>query len=120
MEASILWYSKMLGFEVLDSKDFSDSGFKQANLKQGNTLLELIELNSALVPSEVIQDYNSKTRLTGFFKIGFRVSDFDKLMDHLLDNDVEIHGNVVRDDHSGKRMVIIKDPDENRIQFFEK
>ena len=33
---------------------------------------------------------------------------------------IEFHGQVVHDANSGKKMVIIRDPDGNRIQFFEK
>lgn len=119
LDSSIAWYEKMLGFEIIDKREYAEAGFKQANLKGGNALLELIELDSALEPKNVIAEYNSKTRLTGIFKIGFLVSEFDKSVDHFKQNDAEFHGNIVVDEKTGKRMIIIKDPDENRIQIFE-
>jgi len=119
IDASLIWYTKMLGFNIMDNSEFPEIGLKQSNLQRGNSKIELIELNSALKPTEVIPNYNSKTRLIGLFKIGFLVSEFDKLMDHLKENDVNFHGNVVINEATGKRMVIIKDPDENRIQIFE-
>lgn len=119
MDTSIAWYSEMLGFEIIDKREYPESGFKQANLKRDNAIIEIIQLNSAFSAKDVIPDYNSKTRLIGFFKIGFLISDFDEFMTHLAKKNVEYHGKVVLDNDSGKRMVIVKDPDDNRIQLFE-
>ena len=59
-------------------------------------------------------------RVTGFFKIGFLVTEFDMWIDHLTNEKVDFYGNIVTDHTSGKRMAIITDPDGNRIQIFEK
>ena len=59
-------------------------------------------------------------RVTGFFKIGFLVTEFDMWIDHLTNEKVDFYGNIVTDDTTGKRMAIITDPDGNRIQIFEK
>ncbi|MDT0606015.1 VOC family protein [Croceitalea rosinachiae] len=120
IENSITWYTNNIGFEILNKKEYPEAGFKQANLKRGNVLIELIELNSAISPKDAIANYNSKTRITGFFKIGFLISDFDKWISHLTTQRVEFHGTIVNQQESHKRMAIIKDPDGNRIQFFEK
>ncbi|MEL7124498.1 MAG: VOC family protein [Bacteroidota bacterium] len=120
IEHSITWYTNNIGFEVLNNNEYPDAGLKQANLKRGNILIELIELNSAISAKEVIPDYNNKTRVQGIFKIGFLISDFDRWIDYLKKQKVEFHGRVVNQPESDKRMVIIKDPDGNRIQFFEK
>jgi len=119
MDSSIQWYSSMLGFELASSSTSEELGFKQSNLNNGNTRLELIELNAALLPQEAIPDYNTKTRLVGIFKIGFVVPEFERLIAHLQKRKAVFHGNIVKDQESGKRMVIIKDPDGNRIQLFE-
>ena len=58
--------------------------------------------------------------IDGFFKIGFLVDEFDAWVNRLREAEVEIHGRVVTDKNLGKRMLIIKDPDGNRIQLFEK
>ena len=120
IDASIDWYSNILGFTVLNKVESEARGFKQSNLERGNILLELIELDAALDAKDVVPDYNSKTRLIGFFKSGFIVVDFDKWIVHITRHQVTVHGTVVTDPNSGKRMVIIKDPDGNRIQLFEK
>lgn len=120
IDQSIQWYSDILGFEILNQTESEKMGFEQANLKRGAILIELISLQSAVSPSDVIPDYSSKTKLHGFFKTGFLVGDFDQWMDHLNRLKVDFHGRVVIDQLSGKRMVIVKDPDGNRIQIFEK
>ncbi len=119
MASSIAWYTEMLGFEIVDKRELPEAGFKQANLKRGNALVELIQINSALEPKKVIPGYNPKTRLTGIFKVGFLVSEFDTFLYHLKANNANFQGNVVVEQNTGKRMIIIKDPDENRIQIFE-
>lgn len=120
LNTSLDWYSEVLGYEILNNKNFPEMNFKQANLKRGDSAIELIELGSAISPAEVISDFNSKSKLIGLFKIGFRVENFDKWIKHLEQSKVNFHGRVVIDELSGKRMVIFKDPDDNRIQLFEK
>ncbi|NNK11095.1 MAG: VOC family protein [Flavobacteriaceae bacterium] len=119
MDASISWYSENLGFEIINLNEYPKAGFKQANLKRGNNRIELIELKSALSPDTAIPDYDGKTRLIGFFKMGFSVSNFDVFIEHLNENKVKFHGTIVVNEETKKRMVIVKDPDENRIQLFE-
>lgn len=119
-DASISWYSNVLGFEVINRLESVERGFKQTNLKRGNILIELIELNKAVHLKDVVPNYNDKTRTIGFFKIGFWVTDFEKWIDHLTDKKVDFYGSIVTDDSTSKRMVIITDPDGNRIQIFEK
>jgi len=120
IETSINWYSNVMGFIVLDKTESQERGFIQSNLKRENILIELIELEFAVTAKDVVPNYNEKTRIVGFFKTGFLVSDFDKWINHLTNQKVNFHGNVIADNISGKRMIIIKDPDGNRIQIFEK
>ena len=120
IEKSIDWYSKNLGFELLNKNESKEFEYKQANLKRGGVLIELIELGSAVSPEIVIPNYTAKTRVKGFFKVGFLIADFDQWIEELTKLKVEFHGSVVKSNETGKKMVIIKDPDGNRIQLFEK
>lgn len=119
VENSIEWYSKNLGFEVLNRVDMSDRGFKQANLKRGSALVELIELNTAISQAELLQNRPQRSRIQGFFKFGFTVSELDSWVEFLTESGVQFNGSVVEDPNSGQRMVIVLDPDGNRIQLFE-
>lgn len=118
--ASINWYTNKLGFEVMNRVEWAERGFKQANLSRGNILIELIELDKAVNIKDVVPSYSNKMRTVGLFKIGFRVTEFDKWIDHLTNEKVNFYGSIVTDDITGKKMVIITDPDGNRIQIFKK
>ncbi len=120
IDSSIVWYSNNLGFKVLDQVNFEDIGLKQANLENRNIKIELIQSNKTLYAEDILKNQPKKTLIAGFFKFGFLVSDFTGMIKQLEINNVNFHGRIVQDENSGKKMVIIKDPDGNRIQLFEK
>ncbi len=119
IETSVNWYSEILSYEVFNQTENEEFGIKQANLTRNNALLELIELNSAISQKTVLKDQPKNARISGFFKLGFEVSNFDEWIQFLNKKKVELQGNVVIDPNSKKRMVIILDPDGNRIQLFD-
>ena len=118
IQASQKWYNEVLGFEVVLESQITE-GFTILNMKRGTAALELIQLPGALSPAEAIENYNPKTRIKGFFKIGFQVKNLDQWVKFLKKKEVQFNGDVVEDPVSGKSMVIILDPDGNRIQLFE-
>ena len=120
IDQSIEWYTKKLGFEVIDRVDLEKRGLSQSNLKNGDTRLELIELSTALSIDDLLDESAKSSRVKGFFKFGLTVSKFDEWVSHLEAVKAEFHGEVVKDNSTGKRMIIIRDPDGNRIQIFER
>ena len=118
IQASQQWYTEILGFEVVLESEIAEE-FTILNLKRGNSALELIQLPGALSPAEAIENYHSKTRIKGIFKVGFQVKDLNVWVDFLKKQEVQFNGGVVEDPVSGNPMVIILDPDGNRIQLFE-
>lgn len=89
-------------------------------MQRPGLLLELIELETAVMPSEITGADGEEARLGGFFKVGFRVSDFDAWYRKAEQSGVKFRGRVVNNPVSGKRTVIMLDPDGNRVQLFEK
>ena len=120
VDTSINWYDNTLGFEVLNRVDMSERGLRQANLKHGDAALELIELSTALSPKDLLKGKPKKTKIAGLFKFGFAVNDFDEWAKFLTDKIPGLEDQIVNDPNTGKKMVIILDPDGNRIQLFEK
>lgn len=120
IDSSITWYREKLGFSISNRVDMEDRGFRMANLKRGNALIELIESKTAIHPKEILEGKPKRTLIAGFFKFGFMVKKFDKWVVYLKASGVDLHGDVVRDKATGKQMLIIKDPDGNRIQLFER
>lgn len=118
MGSSRDWYTQALGYEVR-SENKIEGRFEIVNMQRGTAALELIELASAESPKSVIPNFTAKTRLHGIFKIGYEVQDLDPWIDHLRKLQVQFQGEVVQDPNTNRRMVIILDPDGNRIQLFE-
>lgn len=120
IDTSINWYKQHLDFNVIHRFQSEDNEFRQASIVCGNILIELIEIKSSVTADELLKNKPKRTMIDGFFKIGFLVDEFDAWVNRLREAEVEIHGRVVTDKNLGKRMLIIKDPDGNRIQLFEK
>ena len=119
IDSAIAWYSKKLGFELVNRVDMPKRGFSQANLKRQGALIELIQTNKTLNPKDLLAGKPKKTKIGGFFKLGFQVADFDVWVKWLKKVKVNFYGSVVKDPVSGKRTVLLLDPDGNRIQLFE-
>ena len=115
IETSINWYSTNFGFEVVNETELENRGIKMANLTLGNTKVELIESNTAIDPFE-----DQKGIALGIFKVGYIVTSFDQWKDHLISKNAITERQVVTDPITNKRMLIVLDPDGNRIQLFEK
>ncbi len=119
IDQSISWYQRNLGFEVVNKVEREDLGFKQSNLSREGFALELIEDDYSVAVAEIKEGKHRRTKPQGYFKLGFLVSDLDVWIAFLTEKGVAFHGDAVTDPVSGKRMVIILDPDGNRIQLFE-
>ena len=117
MDVALDWYSKVVQLEIINQQAVESRGIRQANLSNGSLQVELIEISSSVDPASLTAD---KVRFQGLFKFGVNVDQFDKWLEHLNQNEVTFNGDVVTDVESGKRMVVVLDPDGNRIQFFEK
>lgn len=95
------WYSQNLDFEV---------GKKQSLLRDG---FEII----LKTPEDLMARVDGYQQ--GFFKFGFQTNQFNELFRYLQKNEVEFVGGIIQDENLGKRSFLVKDPDGNRIQFFE-
>ena len=120
IDASIEWYSRTLEFDVVNTNIAEEMQFRHANLKYGNVLLELIELGSSLDPAEAIEGFTPKTYLQGLFKVGFAVSDLETRVAGWKEAGIAMKGDIVRDPVTKRQMIILLDPDGNRIQLFER
>lgn len=116
-DTSADWYINNLGFELLNKTNLEERGIKQGNLKLGHAKIELIESTTSIDPT----DNNTKKGLVqGIFKIGFIISNFDDWKTHLINKQLITENDIVVNPLDNKRMLILKDPDGNRIQLFEK
>ena len=86
IDISIQWYSKYLGFESVNRIDVVERGFSQANLKRGEALIELIELETSIDLNDLLVDKPRGTRVNGYFKFGFSVTDFESWINFLIES----------------------------------
>ena len=119
MGASLDWYQQLFKLNVASDVTLSERGLRIVNLKGSNMQLELIEFSDSEDQKPLGVDNSQDARLPGFFKIGFIIDDFDARLEQIKKSNNTTKGEVVIDPIGGKRMILILDPDGNRIQFFE-
>lgn len=119
IDSSIAWYKKVIGLELRNRTDAPERGFIQANLHNKEMLIELIQVDSSLPGSSILEKYPQKTRIRGFTKLGFVVKDIDGLFQRLKDQNIKFTGRMVTDPVNNKKTFLVNDPDDNLIQFFE-
>lgn len=116
IQRSIAWYENTFGFTVVNQTNIDERGLKQANLQYQGIRLELIELSTSV---DITENGTKRVLAQGIFKIGYSVSDFETWEDRFLNLNLITTNDVVSDPITAKKMMIIKDPDGNRIQIFE-
>ena len=119
IDSSISWYKKILGLQLRNRTDAPERGFIQANLHNKEMLIELIQVDSSLSGSKILENHPPRTRIRGFMKFGFYVKDIESLYKQLKDQNIKFTGRMVADPVNNKKTFLINDPDDNLIQFFE-
>ena len=119
IDTAVQWYTDKLGFELRNRNELPERNIRQANLQRGHALIELIQIGTALFPDDLLADQPRGTELAGVSKFGFSVADFDRWIEFLTAAGTEFLGRVVQDPVSGKKTIILKDPDGNLVQLFE-
>jgi catechol 2,3-dioxygenase-like lactoylglutathione lyase family enzyme len=120
IDASITWYCEVLGLNQYNRVDSKERGFKQVNLQNEFMLIELVELVEMVTPDEALKAFAQKTKLAGIHKVRFLVDEIEVFHNKLEKLGVEFYGNIVKDVVSGNSTFLVKDPDGNILQFFEK
>ena len=90
IDASVKWYSDILGFSVTNRNFIPNSIFKSALLKKGDFYLELFQ-HEKILPRPVESNVSyAGPETIGFRQIAFTVSDPQKLTEILKKKGVEI------------------------------
>lgn len=121
LEKSSDWYSDI--FEVEVYKKVSYPEYDSLNihlLKNEHFEFELVERNSSVAINDLIANYNVKEKpLLGFYKISFQVDNIQKIYDRIRKEKIEFHMDLSTDEEFKMKSFIIKDPDNNLLQFQE-
>ena len=116
---SVAWYQSVFGLKGKTEVNDPNQAYKIRILESSNYLLEILELKGSLKRDELLKGKPNGTELQGHFKIGFGISHVDEWLKHLKSLDIEVP-QVWTDSATGKKNFIIKDPDGNLVQFFER
>lgn len=104
------WYSHVLGLERLTAVDDDARGVHIRILSDGTVGLELIEARDREAPPQ---------QHRGLFKAGLFVTDIHAAHDWMLDLGAEVDPRPVTDTAMQVITFVLRDPEGNRVQFFE-
>jgi len=119
MDRSYEWYQDVLGFHLkAGNYEQIKRDFHQVNLVRANLEIALFQDDSSISRTDIVDSY--RKRVKGFLQIGFHVSDFEKWENSIRNQKVQIVGYIIYDAFSGKRTLLITDPDKNMIYISER
>ncbi len=117
LDRELAWYRDTLGFTVY-SVGTQASGAGYALLQQGAALIELLQSPMAKSLAEVAPRIGDPSQLHGFFKGGLVVSDIERVSRQLLLRGVRLAFGLTRPDGGPYRVLGVRDPEGNLLQFF--
>lgn len=120
VEASVAWYGKVFGFEVVRKMELPGRGLRIFLVRTPGALLELVEAEAATAPAVLKPPLERRLLLHGVFKVGFRVGDLDEAIRRLEALGVELRGKVFTEPDGSFRSLQVEDPDGNVVQVFER
>jgi catechol 2,3-dioxygenase-like lactoylglutathione lyase family enzyme len=119
LEESTAWYQRVLGLRIVEKKDFPQQGLKIAFLESQGFRLELVDLKGS-VSAGSCADVSNPAALRGFGKYAFQVDALEDVVVSLQKSGVAILHDFRKSATAGDQSVIIKDPDGNWLQFFQR
>ena len=117
LDASIAWYRKTFGFELLSS--YGWPGVRAAFIGRGDIRIELFQNDAAVPIPEDRRRPDTNLRIGGIGHLALAVVDLDAALADLQDRQVEIVA-APRDvpDGSGSRFAFIHDNDGMLVELF--
>ena len=112
-KACIDFYQKTLGFELI----YQDKDGEEADLKMGNTILNLIKRASM---SNIVGTENlANDNLTDNVALIFTTSDLDKTTKQLEEQGIEFISKPIYRPQWGIKTIYLRDPDKNLIGIYQ-
>ena len=110
------WYRSVLGMTL--KTNLTDGTATIVILTSKDFELELLELQGSLSRQVALESYPTGTQIQGLFQAGFKIDNVDVWIAHLTSLQIDAF-QVFTDPGTGKRNLLVEDPDGNLIQFFE-
>jgi catechol 2,3-dioxygenase-like lactoylglutathione lyase family enzyme len=119
LEESVKWYQSVLNLKVKTNMNHPNHSYHIIILESSDYMLELLELRGSLAKDEVMKGKPKGTEVQGHFKIGFKIASVNDWVRHLKSLRIDVP-QVWTDSTTGMKNFLVKDPDGNLVQFFEK
>ncbi len=116
LSESTSWYKNMLGFELVERYNVAQQKTKTAILKLNDFYVELIQKENTC--SRNLINLPENTEICGFFKTGFRVTDFEYYHQHAKQLHPEQVTDIITSPISGSVYFYMYDPDHTLVQIF--
>jgi lactoylglutathione lyase len=113
------WYAEVLGFEVVDRKDYPEFDTSLVFVEREGFRLEFIR-DGKSEPVEMRPDPPAHTRMRGVSQIAFEVDDITATHAALRDKGVTFAWELQRYDDLGVAFFFVRDPEGNLVQFIER
>jgi len=117
LEASVGWYRRALGVEVVRELDLPDARVRVRLLRRDDVVIELIAHDDPIGADPALAA-EPPFRFLGILKSGIFVSDIEAFHAWLLSRDVDADASIGRDEALGHSTFIFRDPDGNILQAF--
>lgn len=118
VDSSTAWYQSVFDLKINNRINDTERGFRVMILESSTFLVELIENKTWPDQKKLLAGKPAGTRIQGFFKIGFKVTDMDACLKRLAGLKI-IPDRIYTDSETKKRNFLTNDPDGNLVQFFE-
>ena len=117
LDASVEWYGRALGLEVVRALDLPDASVRVRLLRRDDVIVELIEHADPIGP-DPSHAGEPPFRFLGLTKGGVFVGDIEASHEWLLSQGVAADPQIGYDEGIGFRTFIFRDPDGNILQAF--
>ena len=122
LDASIQWYSDLLGFREQRRMNLPDYKLRIGFLERDGFRLELIEFKDSVPLSAIKEKFpgvTDRAKVQGYAKLAFGVPAIEKFAAMLKAKKLEFLRDITREAETGDTWFMITDPDGNVLQFFE-
>ena len=118
LEASAAWYVKVFELERLGGSESPDGSSRNVIVGNDDFVIELIHHRDAKPLAQWSPEANRTYLAYGIFKVGLYVENFDRAVEHLRAQQVDLAGDVRDDPRYGVRFILFRDPDGNFLQLY--
>ena len=120
LEASTVWYARVFGTETVREVTSRDGRGRARVTVAGDLIVELIAYEGSIGAEDALPEGQHRFALRGLVKTGLFVTDADAAHATLSVGDIDIDDSVAVDNRIDTKTFVMRDPDGNRLQVFER